>query len=316
MIESTIIGVFCYKRPGKLKASIQALQENPECVSMDIIFFADGYKGEHDKQGVLDTRAYIDSLTGFKNVYKHYRDRNFSTGPNFHTGLTYLSQNYDRFVIVEDDLVVTPNYIKFLLDGLDFYKNERSVFCVTGFCFPLKINNYPYDSIIANRFCSYGWASWADRVKDVIWDKQGLSNLIRTSPNFKSRLNSEGMDLYRMVKKEINGAISTWDIQMQVHVSEHRLKVVYPIISKGTNIGFDQESTNTFGIDYLQTPQDPGTKREFNFCGVDVIEPGLQKQLKKPYGLPSLVKRKILNTLIKIMSQLNKKIANYTVSKK
>lgn len=285
---------------------MEALLKNPECASMDIIFFADGYKGEKDKQGVLETRAYIDSLTGFKNVYKHYRDKNFSTGPNFHTGLTYLSNNYDRFIIVEDDLVVTPNYVKYLLDALDFYKEQKSVFCVTGFCFPLRIKNYPYDSIIANRFCSYGWASWADRVKDVIWDKEGLSSLIKTSSNFKNRLNEEGMDLYRMVKKEIDGTISTWDIQMQVYVSEHRLKVVYPIISKGTNIGFDEESTNTFGIDYLQTPQDSGVKREFKFCGVDVIEPSLQKQLKKPYGLPALASRKIINELIKFRSKFIK----------
>ncbi len=305
-MEKTIIGVFCYKRAGKLKASMEALLKNPECASMDIIFFADGFKGEKDKQGVLETRAYIDTLTGFKNVYKHYRDKNFSTGPNFHTGLTYLSNNYDRFIIVEDDLVVTPNYIKYLLDGLDFYKNEKSVFCVTGFCFPIQIKNYPYDSIIANRFCSYGWASWSDRVKNVVWDKQGLSHIIQTSANFKSRLNKEGMDLYRMVEKEINGTISTWDIQMQVHVSEHQYKVVYPIISKGTNIGFDNESTNTFGVDYLQTPQDPGTKREFKFCGVDVIEPNLQKQLKRPYSLPVLASRKIINEIIKLSSKFRK----------
>ncbi len=305
-MEKTIIGVFCYKRAGKLKASMEALLKNPECASMDIIFFADGFKGEKDKQGVLETRAYIDTLTGFKNVYKHYRDKNFSTGPNFHTGLTYLSNNYDRFIIVEDDLVVTPNYIKYLLDGLDFYKNEKSVFCVTGFCFPIQIKNYPYDSIIANRFCSYGWASWSDRVKNIVWDKQGLSHIIQTSANFKSRLNKEGMDLYRMVEKEINGTISTWDIQMQVHVSEHQYKVVYPIISKGTNIGFDNESTNTFGVDYLQTPQDPGIKREFKFCGVDVIEPNLQKQLKRPYSLPVLASRKIINEIIKLSSKFRK----------
>lgn len=303
-MEKTIIGVFCYKRAAKLKASMEALLQNPECANMDVIFFADGYKGEKDKQGVLETRAYIDALTGFKNIHKHYRDKNFSTGPNFHTGLSYLSNNYDRFIIVEDDLVVTPNYIKYLLDGLDFYKNEKSVFCVTGFCFPLKINNYPYDSIVANRFCSYGWASWANRVKNVVWDKEGLQNIIKTSPDFKSRLNKEGMDLYRMVEKEINGTISTWDIQMQVYVSENRLKVIYPIISKGTNIGFDNESTNTFGIDYLQTPQDPGIKREFKFCGVDLIEPSLQKQLRRPYSLPVLVTRKIINNMIKLGSKL------------
>jgi Glycosyl transferase family 2 len=304
-MQETIIAVFCYKRASKLKTSIEALLKNPECSSMEVIFFCDGHKNEKDKQGVQDTRAYIDTISGFKHVHKHFRERNVSTGPNFQAGLTYLSDNYKQFIVVEDDLVVTPNYLKYLLDGLAYYKNQNTVFCITGYCFPLKEkDNYSYDTIIHHRFCSYGWASWSDRVKNVIWDKQGLSNLMRNSPNFKTRLNNEGYDLHRMLVKQIKGKISTWDIQMQVHVAENRLKVVYPIISKATNIGFDSESTNTFGIDYLQTPLDGGEKRSFNFSPVTVIEPSLQKQLKKPYGLPALATRKVINTFIKITSSI------------
>jgi hypothetical protein len=304
MLGETIIGVFCYRRAAKLKASIEALLQNPECATMDVIFFADGYKGESDKQGVIETRDYIDSITGFRNVYKHYRERNLTTGPNFQKGLTYLCDNYKQFIIVEDDLVVTPNYVKYLLDALAFYKSNKSVFCVTGFCFPLNKEDYPYDTVVYNRFCSYGWASWSDRVSKVVWDKEGLNRLTKSSRNFKKRLNAEGMDLYRMLKKQIKGTISTWDIQMQVHVAEHRMKVIYPIISKATNIGFDSESTNTFGIDYLKTPQDTGSKRAFSFCDVDLIVPRLQKQLKKPYSLPSLAIRKIINTMIKLSSKV------------
>ncbi len=306
MIDQTIIAVFCYKRAAKLKASMEALLKNPECSSMEIIFFCDGHKSEADHRGVLETRAYIDSLTGFKKIHKHFRERNVSTGPNFKDGITYLCENYEQFIVVEDDLVVTPNYISYMLQALDFYRDQKSVFCVTGFCFPINTRSYPYDTIIHNRFCSYGWASWSNRVKNVIWEKKELADLIRTSPGFRSRLNEEGYDLYRMLVKQIKGQISTWDIQMQVHVAENRLKVVYPIISKATNIGFDNESTNTFGIDYLKTPQDPGEKRTFKFCNAQVIVPSLQKQLKKPYGLPALATRKIINTLIKMTASVKK----------
>jgi len=89
-------------------------------------------------------------------------------------------------------------------------------------------------------------------------------------------------------------------VQMQVHVAKHNMKVVYPVVSKAHNIGFDNESTNTFGLDYLKTITDTGDKRHFNFCPVNVIEPYLQKQLKKPYGLPALATRKIINSLIKL----------------
>src|SRR3954465_11794804 len=145
MMSKTGIGVFCYKRASKLKASIEALLKNPECASLEITFFCDGPKSDKDLQGVTDTRAYIETITGFRKVNKHFRERNLSTGPNFFAGLKFLCEEYDQFIVVEDDLVVTPNYIRYLLDGLSFYRNESSVFCVTGYCFPLSVKNYPYD---------------------------------------------------------------------------------------------------------------------------------------------------------------------------
>ena len=307
MPEKTVIAIFCYKRAYKLKASIEALLKNPEAASMDIIFFSDGFKNFNDKPGVLETRAYIDSITGFRSVIKHYREKNFSTGPNFETGLKYLAANYEQFIVVEDDLVVTSNYISYMLQALEFYKNQQTVFCITGYVFPIKAKDYLYDTIIYKRFCSYGWAGWADRMPKVIWDLGELNNLIETSVNFKKRLNNEGLDLFRMLKKQIKGIISTWDIQMQVHVAENRLKVVYPVISKVSNIGFDNESTNTFGIDYLKTPLDKGEKKNFNFCPETFIVPELEKQIKKPYGLKALATRKIINEGIKLASKLKSK---------
>lgn len=299
MDTSTVIAVFCYKRKQKLKIAMEALLKNPECASMEVIFFSDGYKNDQDKQGVLETREYIDSITNFKSVRKEFREKNLSTGPNFELGLTYLCNNYDQFIVVEDDVVVTSNYIKYLLDALLYYKEQKSVFCITGFCFPLNKGLYEYDSLVYNRFSSNGWASWSDRVKGVVWNKYELSKLMETSPGFKKRLNKEGHDLYRMLKKQIVGKISTWDIQMQVHVAENQLNVIYPVVSKTNNIGFDNESTNTFGINFLKTPQDDGNKREFNFCDSQTISLSLQEQLRRPYRFWILVRRKIINTMIK-----------------
>lgn len=304
MSPKTAIALFCYKRADKLKVVVEALLKNPECDSMDIVFFADGYKGDKDRADVEATRAYVDSIRGFNKIEKQYRERNISTGPNFFQGITYMCDNYDRFIVVEDDLVVTPNYIRYMLDALDFYRDEPSVFCVTGYCFPLRKNGYPYDTVMYNRFCSYGWASWSDRVKQVKWDKETLIRIVHTSPGFKRHLNKTGMDLFRMVKKQINGTISTWDIQMQVHVALNNFKVVYPVLSKTSNIGFGAGSTNTFGVDYLKTITDPGDKRAFRFCSPFVVAPGLQKQLKRPYGLPALATRKVLNTMIQMAGKV------------
>ena len=304
MDRKLIIGVFCYSRASKLKLCITALLKNPDCKDLDIIFFSDGFKGENDRQGVIETRDYINSITGFKSVIKHFRDTNLSTGPNFKEGLTYLSNNYDEFIIVEDDLIVSPNYLKFLKDALVFYRNKQSVFCITAYVYPIKVNNYSYDTIVYKRFCSYGWAGWADRFKNIIWDHKELQNMMDNSAGFKSRLNAEGYDLVRMLKKQISGKISTWDVQLQVHVAENRLKVIYPVLSKVNNIGFDNESTNTFGINYLKTPIDNGVNRTFKFCDDNLIIPQLQRQIKKPFGLKELVRRQIINRFIKATKQV------------
>jgi hypothetical protein len=299
-MEKTIIALFCYKRAAKLKASVEALLKNPECASMDVIFFSDGYRGEKDKPGVLATRAYINSVTGFRNVYKHFRDKNLTSAPNFHEGINYLSKNYERFIAIEDDLIVTPNYIRYMLDGLDYYEKHPAVFCITGYCFPLTKKDYAYDSIIYNRFCSYGWASWSCKIQQVVWDSDELKQRIQSSPDFRTRLNREGLDLFRTLKKQLNGTISAWDILMQVHVAENELKVVYPVVSKVCNIGFDKESTNTFGVDYLKTETDKGDKRDFKFCHPDETDYSLQQQLKKPYSLPALAIRKLANTILRL----------------
>lgn len=299
MPQKTILAVFCYKRAAKLKASMEALLKNPECADLEIVFFSDGAKSEKDQPGVQATRDYINALTGFKTVHKQFRERNFSTGPNFHQGITWLCANYDQFIVVEDDLVVTPNYVRYMLDALDFYRPYKNVFNISGFAFPLKAEGYPYDTVMAERFSCYGWGSWSDRVRAVVWD-EALLQTFAADRKLKSVLDREGMDLHRILKKQLAGIISTWDIQMQVQVARHRMKVVYPVISKASNIGFDNESTNQFGVDFLKTPTDPGHQRTFRFCPVDSNAPALVRQLRKPFSFTRLATRKIINTLIKL----------------
>lgn len=145
-----------------------------------------------------------------------------------------------------------------------------------------------------------------DRFKNVIWDNEELRQLMLTSPGFNKRLNAEGHDLVRMLVKQINGKISTWDIQMQVHVAENRLKVIYPILSKVSNIGFDEESTNTSGVNYLITPIDKGVKRVFKYCKSDYIVSNLQAQIKQPYSYGTLVVRKLRNEFIKLTNSVKR----------
>jgi uncharacterized protein (DUF736 family) len=170
------------------------------------------------------------------------------------------------------------------------------------------VKDYAYDSFIHHRFCCYGWASWSDRISEVEWNPTALMWRMQHT-RLKKQLDAEGLDLVRTLQKQLAGTISTWDIQLQVRVAEAHLRVVYPVISKGVNIGFDNESTNTFGVDYLRTTVDDGSKRQFRFCNLRVVSDDLQKQTRHPYMLPTIATRKIVNSFLKLTNKGKKAAA-------
>ncbi len=298
----TVIGIFCYKRTETLKATIHALLKNTECADMEAVFFCDGYKGEADKQDVLTTREYIKTVTGFKRKQILFREKNYNAGPNIYTALIYLTRHYQQFIIIEDDVVVTPNCIRFLLDALTFYKDDSSVFSITGYCFPLHKPNYPYDSVVHKRFCSYGWASWSDRVANVKWDTASLQHIVDTTQHLRRKLNRQGMDLYPMLRKQISNRLCTYDVQIQLYIALHNLHVIFPLVSKIDNRGFDAAATNKLGINYLKTPLDTSGKKVFRFCKTSQFDKELSRQLRSPYSLARLGIRKVYKMYLRCVS--------------
>ena len=68
-----------------------------------------------------------------------------------------MVNQYGKVVVLEDDLVTSPYFLKFMNDGLNIYEEEEKVISVHGYVYPIK--GLPEIFFLRGADC-WGWATW------------------------------------------------------------------------------------------------------------------------------------------------------------
>ena len=139
------IVIFCYKRKAHLERLIASLLLNQEAYESDLVIFSDGARGDRDANEVEEVRHYIRGIKGFKSVKINCRDSNYGLSLSIISGVTELFQVYSDLIVLEDDLVVSPFFLRYMNDALIKYEAEESVICIHGYRYPIfrKNNTHP-----------------------------------------------------------------------------------------------------------------------------------------------------------------------------
>ena len=85
-----------------------------------------------------ETRSYIRNITGFKSLRIIERDRNFGLANNIIDGVTSIVNEFGRIIVLEDDLLTSPYFLKFMNEALSLYEDEERVISVHGYIYPIK----------------------------------------------------------------------------------------------------------------------------------------------------------------------------------
>ena len=117
------IVIFAYKRADKLKACIDSLTEAHGHENCEVYIFADGAKDNNDRDSVEAVREYLSELSrfnSFKSLDVIKREKNIGLASNVISGVTEVIQRYGKVIVLEDDLVVSKDYIVYMNDALDY----------------------------------------------------------------------------------------------------------------------------------------------------------------------------------------------------
>ena len=236
------IVLFAYNRLQHLRKTIEALKNNYYATETILYIFSDGPKNDNDKYRVSNVREYIKKIDGFKNIEIIRQEENIGLANSVINGVTKVTQQHDRVIVLEDDIVTSPNFLSYMNKALNYYINHKNVFSITGFNHsPIKMKipkYYRHDVFLNPRASSWGWGTWRDRWEKVDWDVKDYFNLYMDN-SFKISYNISGNDKFDMLRDQMNGKIDSWAIRWDLSHYKNNAGCVYPVTSYLNNIGFD-----------------------------------------------------------------------------
>lgn len=236
MTPSPIV-LFVYNRLSHTMRTVEALQKNHGSDKSTLYIFSDGPKDETDSQQVEQVRNYLKSINGFDTVIVAERQQNLGLAQSIISGVSEVIEKHGRVIVLEDDLVTSPFFLKFMNDALTCYEDEDRVAAIHGYTFPLKIS-LPETFFLRNTGC-WGWGTWLKSW--VLFEADGqklLSHLknLRLTQNF----DMNGAYPYtRMLELQVAGAVDSWAVRWHASTFLKKKLTLYPGVSLVKNIGHD-----------------------------------------------------------------------------
>ena len=256
------IVLFVYNRPEHLKLTVEALRKNKLAPESDLIIYSDGPKAmrsEGEGQTTDDrlpkaddrirkVRDYIRTINGFKSVTIIESPVNKGLANSVIDGVTEVVNQYGKIIVIEDDVLTSRFFLKYMNDSLNVYENCSDVLAIGSW------NYFAPPQIVKSNFFlripdTIAWAtykrSWALFEKDAqsLLDKLHERNLIA-----KFNMDSTyGFD--KMLQAQIAGRVSSWAIRWTAIAILNNKLTYFPQYSMTKHIGFDAASTHCADTD-------------------------------------------------------------------
>ena len=230
------IVLFTYNRPVHTRKTIEALGKNYLATKSDLIIYSDGWKNEIDRAKVEEVRTYLKTITGFKSVIIHEKEKNSGLAPSLIAGISEILATNEKIIVVEDDLVTSPYALTFLNDALEIYKNDKNVGTIHAHVENIK--GLP-ELFFYNKSGCLVWATWARVWKEVSFDGEKLLQEI-ISQKRAHEFNINGSYPYtETLKEQIEGKNSSWAILVYASLFLKNKLTLYSGESLVQHIGYD-----------------------------------------------------------------------------
>lgn len=256
--------VFNYNRPDHSMRTWEALAQNELAAQSELYLYCDGPKDLEElgnervrKLGGYD--AYASPILKVHELAKQYAkdarkngkfkavhvvcaEKNQGLANSIIDGVSEVIVKHGRVIVLEDDLLTSPYFLKYMNEALDKYETYQSVFSISANRPPMSKmqipKDYSYDVFVSLRPFSTGWATWKDKWSHIDWSLDYLEQHLK-HPEQIEAFNRGGDDLTEMLCLQRDGKIDSWAIRYAYQHFCHHAVAILPCIPYVDNIGFD-----------------------------------------------------------------------------
>ena len=234
--------LFVFSRLEHTRLTVNSLLKNKLVSESELFIFSDGAKFDHQLIAVQEVRKYIHQIKGFKTVTIIEREYNYGLSNSIIDGVTSIVNQYGKVIVLEDDLITSPYFLKFMNEGLDKYANDDRVISIHGYVYPCK-KLLPDAFFLPGADC-WGWATW--RRGWDLFNSNGRQLLDEISHRkLTSAFNyNEAYSFTGMLEDQISGRNDSWAIRWHAAAFLAGKLTLYPGKSLVNNIGHDNSGTH------------------------------------------------------------------------
>lgn len=235
--------LFTYRRPIHTQRVIDALLANPGAQDTDLIVFMDGPKTSEEQKMIDDVRRIFESLNGFATVDVKCSSTNLGLASSVIKGVTSVLEQYERIIVLEDDILVSPDFLAYMNSALDLYENEELVASIHGYVYPVA-HELPPTFFIRGADC-WGWATWRRAWQKFNPDGRDLLKKLEDSNQINDFDFNGSAQYTEMLRGQIAGTNDSWAVRWYASAFLENMLTLYPGKSLVRNIGLDGSGTHS-----------------------------------------------------------------------
>ena len=244
--------IFNYNRPDHSLRTWEALALNELAKETELYLYCDGPKAnasDEMRQRIEELHALAKQYAieapkagKFKAVNVVCAEKNKGLANSIIGGVSEVIVKHGRVIVLEDDLLTSPYFLKYMNTALDKYESYPSVFTISANRPPVNKMaipaDYEYDVFVSLRPFSTGWATWKDKWERIDWSLDYLDDFLKHPQQIKS-FHHGGDDLTEMLCLQRDHKIDSWAIRYAFQHFYYHAVAILPCIPYVDNIGFD-----------------------------------------------------------------------------
>lgn len=234
--------LFTYNRLFQTKLTVESLQRNEHADRHSLFVFSDGPK-ENDRSGLVDqVRQYLHNIQGFREIRIVEREKNLGLAGNIIDGVSRIVDEFGRVIVIEDDLILSPFFLRYMNDGLHLYEHDDRIISIHGYVYPVS-SALPETFFLKGADC-WGWATWKRGWE--LFEKDGSLLLAELRRQGRTREFDFGgsAEYTKMLEDQNAGKNNSWAIRWHASAFLRNKLTLYPGRSLVKNIGLDGSGTH------------------------------------------------------------------------
>lgn len=239
--------IFIYNRPNHIQRTLNSLKQCKGYIDSPIIIYGDGSKNTSENSDIEKTRKLTKDILGDHATY-HFSKQNKGLSESILKGVTDTINHYGRVIVLEDDLIVSSNFLTYMNEALNYYADDSAVYQISGYQYSTSELSSRNTAFFLPFTSSWGWATW-QRAWDDFDPNVADWERIFADKELRLRFNLDGAyDYSAMLARQMMGFSNSWAIRWYWFVFNCNGLVIFPPYSLVHNTGFDGSGTHGKGL--------------------------------------------------------------------